>query len=336
VPAGQPASPWVSEQLSHAAIAAQAWRYDRNRRGNESMLKKPARARMEKLLARYRVTNGKGFRLNDHDPDDTAGLDMEKDEARELLARGVAFMAEYQDMLYAQDRYSLLAIFQAMDAAGKDGTIKHVFSGINPQGCDVHSFKAPSDEEMSHDWLWRHWKALPERGRIGLHNRSHYEEVLVARVHPEILARQHLPPGLVGKHVYDERLADIRNFEEYLGRNGTVVRKFFLNIGRAEQKKRFMERLDDPAKNWKFNAGDVAERGHWKAYMHAYEEAIRATATPDAPWYVVPADNKWFTRLVVVSALVLTLDDMKLAYPKVDTAQRAALAKARAALLAED
>jgi PPK2 family polyphosphate:nucleotide phosphotransferase len=226
----------------------------------------------------------------------------------------------------------VLLVFQAMDAAGKDGTIKHVMSGVNPQGCQVYSFKAPSPEELDHDFLWRCARAMPERGRIGIFNRSYYEEVLVVRVHPQFLRAQRLPPQLVRRDVWDVRLADIASFERYLAHNGTLVLKFFLNVSRREQKRRFMERLDEPEKNWKFSAADVKERGHWRAYMHAYEEAIRATATKHAPWYVVPADNKWYTRLVVAAAVVEALEGLGLHYPKLDTAQRRELAAARVAL----
>ncbi len=288
--------------------------------------------RTEKMLGRYRVPTGKAFRLKDFDPGDTAGLSLEKDHAADLLQQGVDRLAELQDMLYAQDRWSVLCIFQAMDAAGKDGAIKHVFSGVNPQGCQVHSFKAPNAMELDHDFLWRHSTALPERGRIGIHNRSWYEEVLVVRVHPEYLAGQKLPPRLVGKSVWDERLEDIAAYERYLARQGTVVLKFFLNVSKAEQKKRFLSRIDEPEKNWKFSAGDVAERGHWDAYMAAYEAAIRGTAAEHAPWFVVPADTKWFTRLVVVAAIVQALEGLDLHYPKVTKAQKAALEGARKAL----
>jgi len=288
--------------------------------------------RTEKMLERYRVPTGKAFRLRDFDPGDTAGLSLEKDHAADLLQQGVDRLAVLQDMLYAQDRWSVLCIFQAMDAAGKDGAIKHVFSGVNPQGCQVHSFKAPNAMELDHDFLWRHSTALPERGRIGIHNRSWYEEVLVVRVHPEYLAGQKLPPRLVGKSVWDERLEDIAAYERYLARQGTVVLKFFLNVSKAEQKKRFLSRIDEPEKNWKFSAGDVAERGHWDAYMAAYEAAIRGTAAEHAPWFVVPADTKWFTRLVVVAAIVQALEGLDLHYPKVTKAQKAALEGARKAL----
>ena len=285
-----------------------------------------------KVLARYRVEQGRGFKLRKHDPADTAGLSLPKAEATSLLQRGVDRLAQQHDMLYAQDRWSVLCLFQAMDAAGKDGTIKHVFSGLNPQGCHVVSFKQPGPVELDHDFLWRHVTALPTRGQIGIHNRSWYEEVLVARVHPRVLASQKLPEALVTKHIWDERLEDIAGFERYLARQGVVVLKFFLNVSQEEQKKRFLARLDEPEKNWKFSPSDVAERRHWDAYMDAYEKAIRATATPEAPWYVVPADNKWFTRLVVVAAINRALEGLNLHYPVVTEAQRAALAEARAAL----
>jgi PPK2 family polyphosphate:nucleotide phosphotransferase len=289
--------------------------------------------RTEQVLDRFRVTAGKGFRLKDFDPGDTAGIDLEKDHAAELLQQGVERLAELQDMLYAQDRWSVLCIFQAMDAAGKDGAIKHVFSGVNPQGCQVHSFKAPTSTELDHDFLWRHSTALPERGRIGIHNRSWYEEVLAVRVHPRFLEGQKLPPRLVGKGIWDERLDDIAAYEGYLARQGMVVLKFFLNVSKAEQKRRFLSRIDEPEKNWKFSANDVAERAHWDAYMKAYEGAIRGTAAKHAPWFVVPADTKWFTRLVVVAAIVEALEGLDLHYPKVTKAQKAALEVARKALV---
>ena len=289
--------------------------------------------RVDRILDRFCVTTGKGFRLKDIDPADTAGLDLEKDHAAQLLKQGVERLAELQDKLYAQDRWSVLCMFQAMDAAGKDGAIKHVFSGVNPQGCQVHSYKAPNAMELDHDFLWRHSTALPERGRIGIHNRSWYEEVLVVRVHPEYLTGQKLPPRLVGKDIWAERLEDIAAYERYLARQGTVVLKFFLNVSKAEQKKRFLSRIEEPEKNWKFSANDVAERAHWDAYMAAYEAAIRGTATKLAPWYVVPADNKWFTRLVVVAAIVQALEDLDLHYPRVTKAEQAALAVARKALV---
>jgi len=284
----------------------------------------------------YRVTDGEHFRLAGFDPGDTGDLEAEdKPAAQAALADGVRTLARLQDMLWAQDRWALLLVFQAMDAAGKDGVIKHVLSGVNPQGCQVASFKAPSAEELDHDFLWRCQRHLPERGRIGIFNRSYYEEVLVVRVHPEILARQKLPAQLVGKGIWKERLRDIRAFERYLAGNGVLIRKFFLHVSRGEQKKRFLERIDDPAKNWKFAAGDVAERERWKDYRAAYEEAIRATATPEAPWYVVPADNKWFTRVVVAAAVIDALDSLDLAYPSLGKDQHAELAEARRALAAE-
>jgi len=285
-----------------------------------------------KLSRPFRVENGKKFRLKDYDPGDTGGLKLEKDHAAGLLDEGVELLAALQDKLYAQDKRALLLIFQAMDAAGKDGTIKHVLSGVNPQGCQVFSFKAPSSEELDHDFLWRTTKCLPERGRIGIFNRSYYEEVLVVRVHPQILAGQKLPPELVTKKIWKERCDDIAAFERYLTRNGVAVVKFFLHVSKKEQKKRFLDRLEEPDKNWKFALGDVEERKHWDAYQEAYEEAIRATATPWAPWYVVPADAKWFTRLAVASAVIDALEKMDLSYPEVDEAKRDELAKARVVL----
>jgi PPK2 family polyphosphate:nucleotide phosphotransferase len=280
----------------------------------------------------YRVDDGDRFSLKDFDPGDTAGLD-DKKAAREVLAQGIEVLADLQERLYAQDRRALLLIFQAMDAAGKDGAIKHVMSGVNPQGCQVYSFKAPSSEELDHDFLWRTSRSLPERGRIGIFNRSYYEEVLVVRVHPEMLERQRLPPSLVTKDIWRQRYRDIRAFERYLDGNGVAVRKFFLHVSKGEQKKRFLERLENPDKYWKFSATDARERRHWKDYMKAYEEAIRGTATPHAPWYVVPADNKWFTRLVVAAAIIDALEDMDLRFPKVDRARRAGMKEARAELL---
>lgn len=284
---------------------------------------------VEKILRRYRVEDGKGFRLRDHAPDDTGGLDLDKQSSGDLLQRGVRYLSTQQDMLYAQDRWSVLCLFQAMDAAGKDGAIKHVFSGVNPQGCHVVSFRAPSATELDHDFLWRHVLALPGRGQIGIHNRSWYEEVLVARVHPKILANQKLPARLMDKRIWDERLEDIAAYERYLSRQGVVVLKFFLNVSREEQRKRFLSRIEEPEKNWKFSAADVAERQHWDAYQDAYEAAIRATAVPHAPWYVVPADRKWFTRLVVVAAICRALEELDLHYPEVTEAQRAALLDAK-------
>ena len=291
--------------------------------------------RIQKYVHPFRITKGKGFRLKDFDPGDTCGLKLDKGDAADLLQRGIAWLAEEQNILYAQDRWSLLLVFQAMDAAGKDSTIKHVMSGINPQGCQVSSFKQPSSEELDHDFMWRYVRHLPERGRIGIFNRSYYEEVLVVRVHPEILKAQKMPPHLVGKKIWDERLADIARFEDYATRQGTKILKFFLHVSRKEQKKRFLERLDEPEKNWKFSVADVAERRHWKAYMSAYEDMIRNTAAEHAPWYVVPADNKWVTRVVVGAAVIETLLRLDLHYPKISKAERAALGKARRALLAE-
>ena len=291
--------------------------------------------KVKSLLKRYRVDDGRKFRLKDHKPQDTADLDIEKETAKVLLRHGVERMAELQEKLYAQDRWSLLLIFQAMDAAGKDSTIKHVLSGLNPQGCEVHPFKAPSGEELDHDFLWRTTRRLPARGHIGIFNRSYYEEVLVVRVHPEFLAGQKLPPELVTRDVWQQRFEDIRNLESYLSRNGTVIRKFFLNVSKKEQKRRFMERIDNPAKNWKFEMADVNERGHWKDYMVAYEEAIAATATPEAPWYVVPADNKWFTRLIVGAAVDEALEELNIELPPVSPRKQQELVKARKALLAE-
>jgi PPK2 family polyphosphate:nucleotide phosphotransferase len=289
--------------------------------------------KIDKLIAPYRMERGKGFRLKDIAPGDTRGLDMDKDEARAMLARGTTRLTKLQDMLYAQDRWAVLLIFQAMDAAGKDGVIKHVMSGVNPQGCQVYSFKAPTTEELDHDFLWRTTCRLPERGRIGIFNRSYYEEVLVVRVHPEILAAQKTPPALVTKSIWQERFEDISAFEHYLFRNGTVIRKFFLHVSKTEQKQRFLERIDEPAKNWKFSAADVAERKYWKEYMDAYEDMIRHTSSPHAPWYVVPADNKWFTRLVVAAVIVETLESLGLQYPTLRPAQRKELDVARRALL---
>ena len=291
--------------------------------------------RVRKFVEPFRITQGKGFRLRNIDPGDTLGLKMKKSEAADLLRRGTQWLAEEQEMLYAQDRWSLLLIFQAMDAAGKDGTIKHVMSGVNPQGCQVSSFKQPSAMDLSHDFLWRSVKRLPERGRIGIFNRSYYEEVLVVRVHEEILRRQRLPSRLVGKRIWDERLADIAHFEDYLARQGTIVLKFFLHLSRDEQKKRFLARLDRPEKHWKFSSADVRERQYWDDYMEAYEAAIGATATKHAPWFVVPADNKWFTRLVVASAIVEAVELLDLEFPTVDAARRKELAAARAALARE-
>ncbi|HUK25288.1 MAG TPA: polyphosphate kinase 2 family protein [Terriglobales bacterium] len=284
-----------------------------------------------KLAKPFRVEEGKNFRLKDFDPGATTGVHSKK-HATELLEKGISHMAELQDMLYAQDRWALLLVFQAMDAAGKDGAIKHVMSGVNPQGCQVYSFKAPSPEELNHDYLWRTTRCLPERGRIGIFNRSYYEEVLVVRVHPEVLQNERIPAKLMSKDVWQERFDDIGTFERYLSRNGVVIRKFFLHLSRKEQKKRFLDRLEQPGKNWKFSAADVHEREYWDDYMRAYEEMIQHTASKHAPWYVVPADNKWYTRLVVAAAIVESLQGLKLAYPTVDDKKRKELQAARAAL----
>jgi PPK2 family polyphosphate:nucleotide phosphotransferase len=299
------------------------------------MARKEILDRIVKYVDPFRITKGKGFQLRNFDPADTRSLALNKGEATELLQRGTEWLAEEQDMLYAQDRWSLLLLFQAMDAAGKDGTIKHVMSGINPQGCQVFSFKQPSQEELNHDFLWRYAKSLPERGRIGIFNRSYYEEVLVVRVHEQVLERQNLPPPLVSKRIWDERLSDIAHFEDYLTRQGTVILKFFLHLSREEQKKRFMDRLDRPDKHWKFSASDVHERRFWDDYMHAFQEAIRGTASKHAPWYVVPADNKWFTRLIVAAAIVEAVERLDLTYPKVDAQKKKELQTIRAALARE-
>jgi len=292
--------------------------------------------RIQRYVDPFRITKGKGFRLKNIDPADTCGLQLGKGEAADLLARGTQWLAEEQDMLYAQDSWSLLLVFQAMDAAGKDGTIKHVMSGVNPQGCQVFSFKQPSSEDLDHDFMWRYIKCLPERGRIGIFNRSYYEEVLVVRVHSKILESQRLPAQHVSKRIWDERLSDIAQFEDYLSRQGTVILKFLLHISREEQKKRFMQRLDRPQKHWKFSAADIRERGFWGDYMHAFEEAIKATASKHAPWFVVPADNKWFTRLVVASAIVEAVEKLALSYPKIDAAKKKELATARRVLAREN
>jgi len=292
--------------------------------------------RSKSIAEPYRVTDGKNFRLKDVDPSDTQGLKSEdKPRAKEALRVGVEALAGLQDMLYAEDRWALLVIFQAMDAAGKDGAIKHVMSGINPQGCQVFSFKSPSAEELDHDFMWRCLKQLPERGRIGIFNRSYYEETTAVRIHPEFLASQKLPSELAKKDIWDERFRDIRNFEKYLSCNGVVVRKFFLHVSKGEQKKRFLERLDNPAKNWKFSSNDANERKYWKDYMKVYEETIRNTATDYAPWYVIPADNKWFTRLAVAAAVITTLASLNLAYPTISKDKVKELESARQALLDE-
>ena len=287
-----------------------------------------------KLAKTFCVESGKHFRLKDCDPAET-GHWRSKEHAAEALEQGIVRTAELQDKLYAQNNWALLLIFQAMDAAGKDGIIKHVMSGVNPQGCQVYSFKAPSEPELQHDFLWRTTRCLPERGHIGIFNRSYYEEVLVVRVHPEILKNQRTPPSLVGKNVWEERFEDIRSFERHMARSGTVIRKFFLHVSKKEQKRRFLARLEEPEKNWKFSAADIRERACWDDYQKAYEEMISNTATEHAPWYVVPADNKWFTRLVVSTVVVDTLESLDLAYPKVDDAKRKELEAAKKILIAK-
>lgn len=288
---------------------------------------------ISEFIEPYRVTKGKNFKLKDCDPGDTGGFTSEfKDDAKEIMQRGMTMITELQDKLYAQNNWAVLLIFQAMDAAGKDGAIKHVMSGVNPQGCQVYSFKSPSAEELDHDFLWRTSRCLPERGRIGIFNRSYYEEVLVVKVHPEYLKKQHVPPKLVGKDIWDERYEDIASFEKYLARNGVCVRKFFLNVSKKEQKRRFLARLDNSEKNWKFSAADIRERKHWDDYMDAYQDAIQHTASKHAPWFVVPADNKWFTRLVVMAAVVDALQSLDVEYPKVSDEQKKQLELARADL----
>ncbi|MBV9669594.1 MAG: polyphosphate kinase 2 family protein [Acidobacteriales bacterium] len=284
------------------------------------------------LASAYLIDRAKGFRLADFDPADTQGLDL-KDRADELLKQGIERLSEMQQKLYAQDRWALLLIFQAMDAAGKDSVIRHVMSGVNPQGCDVHSFKTPSQEELNHDFLWRSTCRLPWRGSIGIFNRSYYEEVLVVRVHPDSLAKEQLPPSLVTKKLWKERFDDINAFERYLSRNGIRICKFFLHVSKEEQRKRFLSRLDEPDKNWKFSENDVRERKYWNAYMEAYEDVIRHTASRHAPWYVVPADNKWFTRLVVASVVIETLESLKLGYPPINSQRRRDIDSARKLLL---
>ena len=288
-----------------------------------------------KLVRKLCVDRPKKFRLADIDPADCAGFDIEKDVAKAILAEGTKRLAELQERLYAQDRWAVLAMFQAMDAAGKDGAIKHVMSGVNPQGVEVTAFKAPSAHELDHDFMWRSIVRLPERGRIGIHNRSYYEEVLVVRVHREMLERQKLPPKLVTRHIWQERFEDIAAFERYLGRNGIKVVKFFLHVSREEQRRRFLDRLEEPAKRWKFSMADVGERKLWDRYMDAYEDMIRHTSTADAPWYVIPADNKWFARLMVAAALIDTMEKLDLEFPKVEDAALREMMKVREALLAE-
>ena len=291
--------------------------------------------KIPKHIKDYRIERAKGFHLADVDPGDTGGLDIGKAEAKNILAEDIKRLAELQQLLYAEHRWALLVIFQAMDAGGKDSAIAHVMSGVNPQGCDVHSFKRPSEEELAHDFMWRAIVQVPRRGHIGIFNRSYYEEVLVTRVHPEVLHAQSLPPALVTKHIWKERFADINDYERYLVRNGILVVKFHLRISREEQRRRFLARIEEPAKRWKFSMDDVAERRLWDRYMDAYEDMIRHTATKHAPWYVVPADHKWFARLVVASALVNTLEALHLSYPKIEGKALRELQKAKKALLAE-
>jgi PPK2 family polyphosphate:nucleotide phosphotransferase len=287
--------------------------------------------RFEELASHFRVDSGKGFSLDQFDPGDTRGFDM-KDLSRELLEQSIEVMSGYQEKLYAQDRWSVLLIFQALDAAGKDGAIKHVMTGLNPQGCEVHSFKAPSPEELDHDFMWRTTVKLPRRGHIGIFNRSYYEEMLITRVHPEILANQQLPQRLISKKIWNERFEDVVAFERYLGRQGVVIRKFFLYLSKEEQRQRFLSRLNEPEKNWKFSMGDLHERQHFDEYVAAYEDVIKHTAKKRAPWYVVPADKKWFTRLVVASAVVEAIASVEPAFPQVVPKLRDQLQEARAFL----
>ncbi len=287
------------------------------------------------LLSRYRVEDGRKFRLRDYDPGDTAGHLVHKEDAHTLLAHGVQRLSDQQEKLYAQDQWAMLCVFQAMDAAGKDGTIKHVMSGVNPQGVQITSFKAPGSEELGHDFMWRANKALPARGMIGIFNRSYYEEVLVVRIHPELLQAQRLPSAVQTRHFWRQRLEAIAAHERYLALEGTVILKFFLNLSKEEQKRRFLDRIDGVEKNWKFNSGDLIERGYWDEYQRCYEKAIRATASPQAPWYVVPADNKWFTRLIVVAAMNEALSRLDLKFPEISPREHRYFAKARAELAAE-
>jgi PPK2 family polyphosphate:nucleotide phosphotransferase len=291
--------------------------------------------KLERIAERFRIDKPDKFRLADHDPAECCGLSIDKNDAKDMLEDGLKRLSELQQKLYAHDRWSVLIVLQAMDAAGKDGVIKHVMTGLNPQGVEVYPFKAPSQEELDHDFLWRAGKRLPERGRIGIFNRSHYEEVLAVRVHPELLARQKLPDQLSGKDIWQRRFEDIRHFERHLAHSGTLVLKFFLNVSRKEQRQRFLDRIDEPGKRWKFSMGDVEERKLWPQYMAAYEDMVRETSRPEAPWYVVPADNKWFSRLVVAAAMVQALDSLKLEYPKVEGKALEDLRKAGAALRAE-
>jgi PPK2 family polyphosphate:nucleotide phosphotransferase len=299
------------------------------------MKPKEALKKAHRFAEPFRITNRNKFHLKNVDPGDTLGFKSATEpRAKEALAGGVRALAELQDKLYAQDKWAVLLIFKAMDAAGKDGTIKHVMSGINPQGCQVYSFKSPSADDLDHDYLWRCMKCLPNRVHIGIFNRSYYEEVLVVRVHPEFLSKQKIPHSLVTKSIWQERFDDIRSFERYFAHNGIVVVKFFLYVSKDEQKRRFPARADEPEKNWKFSASDMAERDHWKDYQDAYEDMIRNTATKHSPWYVVPADNKWFTRVVVAAAVIDTLRSLDVSYPRVDSARLSEIVKARKALVA--
>ncbi len=291
--------------------------------------------KLEHIARCFRIDKPDKFRLAEHDPDECYGLTVDKKEAKAMLAEGIVRLSELQELLYANGRWSVLIVLQALDAAGKDSVIKHVMSGINPQGCEVHSFKQPSAEELQHDFLWRAAKHLPARGRVGIFNRSHYEDVLVVRVHPELLDRRQLPRTPAGKDIWQQRFDDIRAFERHLARNGTLILKFFLNVSKEEQRKRFLDRIDEPAKRWKFSMNDVSERKLWPKYMAAFEDMIRNTSTPEAPWFVVPADHKWFTRMVVAAALVQALDGLKLEYPKMKGRAFKELRKAEKALKAE-
>jgi PPK2 family polyphosphate:nucleotide phosphotransferase len=288
--------------------------------------------KIQKLIKHFRIDDPDRFKLSAFDCADTCGLDFGKHDGKALLAKDVARLAELQERLYAHDKWALLVVLQAMDAAGKDGVIKHVMSGINPQGCEVHPFKAPSPEEFDHDFLWRAARRLPERGRIGIFNRSHYEEVLVVRVHPELLARQKLPAAVADKDVWKQRFKDIRAFERHLAGSGIAVIKFFLHVSKDEQRRRLLARIDEPAKRWKFSMTDIAERERWDEYMDAYQDMIRATSREEAPWYVVPADHKWFARLVVAAAMVDKLERLDLEYPKVEGQALKELLEVRAAL----
>jgi PPK2 family polyphosphate:nucleotide phosphotransferase len=287
-----------------------------------------------RLAAPYCVAKGGDFRLKDYETSDTGDV-KDKQHSQRIIDNRAGLLNNLQEKLYAQDRWAMLLIFQAMDAAGKDAVIKHVMSGVNPQGCEVHSFKAPSTEELDHDYLWRAHNRVPERGKIGIFNRSYYEEVLVVRVHLSILHDQRLPDLLVTKHIWEQRYEDINAFEQYLARNGVVIRKFFLHVSKKEQKKRFLERLEDAKKNWKFSMADVKERGYWKDYQEAYEEMIQNTATKHAPWYVIPADNKWYTQLIVASAVIAALEELDLSFPEVDKEKKKELDTVRDSLLRE-